>query len=259
MDLIKTNNEKTPAALIMAAVQREIAEVQASMMLAKQMPRDVNKALERIMVTCQRESLAEVAIYTYARGGTNIQGASIRLAEAIAQQWGNMNYGIKELEQREGESTVEAFAWDLETNTKQSKIFQVKHERHTKNGVTKLTDPRDIYEHVANNGARRLRACILGVIPGDIVESAVNQCQITLTTQGKVTPEKIKNMLAKFAELGVTEEMIKTRIQRKPEAITAAQMASLGQIYNSIKDEMSKAADWFDIKPQSAAVPETED
>ncbi len=72
------------------------------------------------------------------------------------------------------QSTVEAFAWDVEeANTRQTKVFQVRHWRHTKQGGYKLTDPRDIYELVANNGARRLRACILGVIPGDVIDAAV--------------------------------------------------------------------------------------
>ena len=44
------------------------------------------------------------------------------------------------------------------------------------------TDPRDIYEMVANQGARRLRACILGIIPGDVVGASVEECQKTLTT-----------------------------------------------------------------------------
>ncbi|PWW19485.1 hypothetical protein DFO73_12055 [Cytobacillus oceanisediminis] len=63
-----------------------------------------------------------------------------------------------------------AYAWDLETNVRQEKVFTVKHSRKAKGSITKLDDPRDIYELVANNGARRLRSYILGIIPGDIVE-----------------------------------------------------------------------------------------
>ena len=32
----------------------------------------------------------------------------------MAQAWGNMQFGIRELDQRNGESTVQAFAWDVE-------------------------------------------------------------------------------------------------------------------------------------------------
>ena len=148
----------------MVAQTREMAEAMASAHMAKAFPRDVVAARDRILNACTRPKLAEVACYTYARGGTEVTGPSIRLAEAVAQAWGNVTFGIRELEQRNGESTCEAFAWDMETNTRQTKVFQVPHIRHTKRGDTLLTDPRDIYELIANNGARRLRACILGII-----------------------------------------------------------------------------------------------
>lgn len=55
------------------------------------------------------------------------------------------------------------------------KQFQVRHWRDTKSGGYALKDSRDIYEKVANDGARRLRACILAVIPADVVETAVKE------------------------------------------------------------------------------------
>jgi hypothetical protein len=239
--------DQSPAIMTEAAVQREIAEVQASIAIAKRFPRDQIQALDRITIACQRPGLAESALYSYARGGTEITGPSIRLAEAIAQQWGNLDFGIREIEQRHGESTVEAYAWDLETNTRQKKTFQVRHKRFTKKGSYDLTDPRDIYELVANQGARRLRACILGIIPGDVVESAQNQCEQTLKAKADISPEAVKKMVTAFENFQVTKEMIETRIQRKLESITAAQVIALRKIYNSLKDGMSKAADWFEI------------
>ena len=78
--------------------------------------------------------LAQSAVYSYARGGSSVTGPSIRLAEMLAQNWGNIQYGIRELSSENGESTVEAFAWDVETNTRQTKVFQVPHIRYTRNG-----------------------------------------------------------------------------------------------------------------------------
>jgi hypothetical protein len=213
--------------------------------------------MDRILNACSRQTLAESALYSYARGGTSITGPSIRLAEAMAQNWCNLQFGIRELEQREGVSTMEAFAWDMETNVKQVKIFQVAHKRYTRKGSYALEDPRDIYEMVANQGARRLRACILGVIPGDVVEAAVEQCNVTLKTKAAVTPERIQSLVEKFAEFGVTKAQIEKRIQRRIDAITPALMVSLGKIYNSLKDGMSAPVDWFEAGVDiSAIVPE---
>lgn len=235
------------------AASREVAEVQAAVILAKKFRRDQIEATDRILVACQRPTLAESALYSYSRGGTEITGPSIRLAEAIAQAWGNIQFGIRELEQRNGESTVESYAWDLETNTRQSKVFQVKHERHSKKGKVNLTDPRDIYEMTANQGARRLRACILGVIPGDVVEAAVNQCEDTLKSKADTSPDALKKMLEVFEAYGVTKEQIEKRIQRRLDSITPAQVIALRKIYNSLKDGMSSPSDWFEME---SVVPE---
>lgn len=236
--------------------QRAIQEVQAAMIIAKRFPRDTKAALDRILNSCSRTTLAEQALYTYSRGGTDISGPSIRLAEAVAQQWGNLQFGIRELEQRDGESTVEAFAWDLETNTRQVKVFQVRHERHvneyekgksTGRKIAKqLTDPRDVYELVANQGARRLRACILGVIPGDVIDEAVRQCDVTLSASADTSPDAQKKIVDAFAAYKVTKAQIEKRIQRRIDAITPAQVISLRKILISMRDGMSGPEDWFE-------------
>jgi hypothetical protein len=243
-------------ALAKSDSDRGVAAVQAAMAIAKRFPRDTVNAVERIMNACTRATLAEGALYSYSRGGSDISGPSIRLAEAIAQQWGNLDVGIRELEQSETDSTVEAYAWDLETNTRISKVFHVPHVRHTKQGARPLTDPRDIYENVANNGARRLRACILGVVPGDVVEAAVKKCEETLMTRCDVGPEAVKKLLAAFREKGVSREQIEKRIQCRVDAIRPAQMVQMRKIWKSIDDGMGEVADWFEAvesKPNTPA------
>lgn len=251
--------QSSPAALITTESQRAIAEVQAALAIAKSFPRDRIAAVDRILNDCQRSGLAEVAVYQYSRGGTSINGPTIRLAESLAQNWGNIQYGVRELSQANGESTVEAFAWDVETNTRQTKIFQVPHIRHTRNGQTKLTDPRDIYELVANNGARRLRACILGVIPGDVVEAALQQCEATLNAYADTSAEGIQKILKAFEKYGVSKESIEKRIQCRIEAIKPAQIVSLTKIGTSLKEGMSVASDWFDLSLSQSISTKTEE
>jgi hypothetical protein len=242
---------------------RAIAEVQAAMVIAQRFPRDQITALDRIKNACAHPGLAERAMYSYARGGTEITGPSIRLAEALAQNWGNMQWGTRELEQRPGrngqpgESTVESFAWDVETNSKATKLFQQPHVRDTRKGPQRLTETRDVYELIANNGARRVRACILGVIPIYVQQQAVTWCEQTLATTVKVTPERIKAMLAEFAKLGVSQKAIEARIQRRIEAITPMQIVDLTKKFNSINDGMSVPGDWFEIEAAVPATPAT--
>lgn len=229
--------------------ERSIQEVQAAMIIAKKFPRNTVEAMDRILNACTRESLANTALYSYQRGGQEVTGPSIRLAEALAQEWGNLQFGIRELSAQNSVSTVEAFAWDVQSNTRQVKVFQVEHVRYSRSkGLTKLTDPRDIYEMIANQGARRMRNCILGVIPGDVVETAVNQCEVTQRNNVEVTPETIKAMVSAFEDTyGVTQELIEQRLGKRAEAINASQMLNLRRIYQSLKDGMSKPGDWFDV------------
>jgi hypothetical protein len=68
-----------------SSAQREAQEVQAMMVIAKRFPRDQVQAMDRILQACTRPTLAEGALYSYSRGGSDVTGPSIRLAEAIAQ------------------------------------------------------------------------------------------------------------------------------------------------------------------------------
>lgn len=250
-------NTNASAMTVTTAQSRETAEIQSMMVIAKNFPRDEKRAIDLILNDCQRPTLAEHALYSYSRGGTDVSGPSIHLAKAIAKRWGNMRSGIVELEQRNGESVCEAFALDLESNYKESKIFTVPHIRTTKKGSYRLEDPRDIYELVANNGARRERACLLSIFPSDIVEAAVDQCMKTLKTTADVSPDNIKKMVALFRDkFGVTKEQIEKRIQRRVDTITPAQMVNLRNIYNSLTDGMSAPSEWFD--PIEAEVSGTE-
>ena len=231
---------------------RAVAEVQAALMIARMNPRDPVKAMDRILNACTRPTLANAATYSYSRGGSDITGPTIRLAEAIAQGWGNIQYGIREISQGKNVSTVESYAWDVETNTRRQVVFQVAHKRDTRKGTKILTDSRDIYELIANQGARRLRACILGVIPGDVVEAALAQCAVTQRAHVDMTPEGLQKLVESFATFGVSKSQIEKRIQRRLDAIQPAQVLSLRNIYRSLRDGMSVPADWFEPEAATA-------
>lgn len=230
-------------------VSRQAQEVQAAMVVAKRFPRDENASYARIMNACKRQKLAECAVYEYPRGEKNVTGPSIRLAEMMAQNWGNVDSGIMELERKNGESTVMAYCWDLETNCRQTVIFTVPHIRHTKKGDVALTDPRDIYEMVSNQGARRKRACILGIIPGDVVEDAVRECANTLRSGSKEPlGDRVRKMLVIFKdEYGVPKESVEKYIGCKADAFTEASVVKLRGVYTALRDGRADREQYFDI------------
>lgn len=240
---------------------RELAETQTKYLMAERFPRDERAAMDRILNAFSRPTLAEKAAYQFARGGTDIAGPSIRAAEAIAQQWGNMDSGWRELQRGTDVSgvpfsEVEAFCVDLQARNTKRLTFIVRHWRDTKKGGYKLTDERDIYELCANQAQRRLRACILASIPGDVTEAAMSQAETTLKSKADTSPEAMHKMLDAFAPFGVTKEHVEKRIQRRLDAITPAQVVSLKRIYASLRDDMSTPGEWFDMG-EPAVGPET--
>ena len=258
------DNDETTNALAGSIAQREVAEAQSMMLVAKRFPRDTVTALNRILNACTRPKLAEVATYAYVRGGVQVTGPSIRLAEAIAQNWGNMTCGVREIEQVGIKSVCEAFAWDLETNTRVAKTFVVPHIRTAFNKETQavekkvLTDPRDIYEMVANQGARRLRACILAIVPGDVVDEAIDQCEKTLASNDEnVSDESKAKLLKAFAEFGVGIADLQAYLQCAIHAVTPQQVVRLRQIYASLHDGFGKPEDFFKTMVGKGKAPES--
>ena len=229
---------------------RALQEVQAAIFMARQFPRDEFRAQKKIMEAAKRLSMAEKAIYCFPRGGQQIKGASIRTAETIAKYWGNLSYGIKELSQNQSDHTSEmmAYCWDLESNVRVERIFKVRHIRDTKGGGKLLTDQRDIYEKTANDGARRLRAAILEVLPADIVEDFLQACEKTMEgSSDKPLKERISAMLKAFEDFGVTQEMIEQRIGTRAENFVVKNVVDLGSIYNSIKNNFAPVEQYFDM------------
>lgn len=247
-EFINQQSNSSHGVMTNVSVSREMEEVKGQIFMAKQFPRNPFEAEKRILDSCKRKSLASTAMYSYPRGNTNVQGPSIRLAEVLAQNWGNISFGVKELEQRPGESVAMAYAWDVETNTRQEKIFTVPHLRHTKYGSKKLEDPRDIYEMVANNGSRRLRACILGVIPGDIVELAIEECNKTLAGENaSPLKDRLSRAFTAFKEdFDVTQEMIEEYFGYASNNFSEKNFSDLIGIYNSLKDGLTKVHEYFE-------------
>lgn len=248
---VNVPTQQSGGALARGNEQRAVAEVQAAVLMAKRFPRDQIAAMDRILNSFTRPSLAEVSQYQYSKGGTDVSGPSIRSAEAIAQQWGNIDFGFRELSRGIGHdgvpfSEVEAYAWDMETLTRKPLQFIVRHWRDTKKGGYQITDERDIYELVANQAQRRVRACLLSIIPGDVTEAAMKQADMTLKSTADTGPEAQAKMVEAFSGFGVTKGQIEKRIQRRLDTIQPAQMVSLKKIYASLRDGMSTASDWFD-------------
>lgn len=212
-------------------------KVIVAMQAAKAFPRNELACLDRMKISCSRKGLAATAIYSYTRGGSSVEGPSVRLLEMAASIWGNIKHGYHIIEQGADYTKIEAYCIDLETNAEVTREETIKHYRKSGGRQRLLTDERDIREFVASWAARAERTCMEHVIPRDIIEECMEACNQTLAADSKNTdPEKIKALVAAFAEYKVTVPMIETKIGRHIDAIQAQHVVLLRKIYAGLKD-----------------------
>lgn len=245
---LKSVDSRTVAGVVAIESERAIAEAQGKLVLAKRFPRDQFTAFEAMRAACMRPGLADEAFYEYPRGGKQVRGASIRLAEELARCWGNIEYGMKELsnDSEKHLTEMQAFAWDLETNVLTTQQFTVRHIRDRADGGKELTDQRDIYEIGANMGSRRMRARILAVLPADFVDAAVQICTATILKNEANTPaaDRAKKLIAHFATHGVTLLYLENFLGHSLSSITDDDFVKLRGIANALKDG-AKPGDYF--------------
>lgn len=253
MPMQHMNYDKINQGTVAVESSRAIAEAQGKLIMAKRFPRSYTHAYAKAIEACQRKSFAEKAFFSYPRAGQTVTGVTIRFAEEMARCYGNLDYGIKEMSHEEGKSEMQAYCWDLETNTVSSQNFTVEHIMETRQGNRKLTSQRDIYERTANDGARRLRSRILAILPPDLVEDCINECKKTLAGQNTLPLiDKVKNMVSGFSKLGVTVEMLEKRLGHTIESTNTDELVEYIGIYTGLKQKETTISDWFE-QPKTAS------
>jgi hypothetical protein len=216
---------------------RAVAEVEAAIVVAMRYPRNVAVAVEAMREACKQKALAEKAFFRFPRGGTAVSGASIHLARELARVWGNFQYGISELDRDDenGKSEMLAFAWDVQTNTRNSSSFINPHMRDKRGGPERLTDMRDIYESNANSGARRVRETIFASLPTWFVEEAKDICSQTLADGGgKPLAQRVADATGKFGQMGITPRQLEDKIGRPSDKWIDQDVAQLSVIFKSL-------------------------
>lgn len=215
---------------------RAIAEVQAAVVVAQQCPRDMTRAEGEMRDSCGRLALAQRAFYRVPNRG---QGSSVHLARELARVWGNVQYGVHELRRDDhaGMSEIQAFAWDVQTNTRSTRTFQVPHQRMVKGERKALDDLGDVYLNNQNIGARAVRECIFTVLPTWLVEAAEDICRTTLQNgDGKPLKTRIEEAVKAFHDQhGIKAAQLEDKLGRKRGQWDAGDVAALQVLYMSLQ------------------------
>lgn len=213
---------------------RAVAEVQSAVVVAQQVPRDMGRAIAEMREACGRLSLANRAFYQVPNRGN---GPTVHLMRELARIWGNIQYGVHELRRDDtaGFSEVQAFAWDVQTNTRSTRTFVAPHARMKGRERQALTDLGDIYLSNQNVGARAVRECIATVLPVSFTEEAQDICRRTLENgEGKPLAERVAEAVKAFDGIGVKVADLEAKVGRKRSSWTPADVAELVIAYTSI-------------------------
>lgn len=250
MSHIELPEQKAPASEATKIEQaRAIAEVAAMVRVAQDNPRDMTKAVEQMRMSCSQKALADKAFYSLPRGGSRVEGSTVHLARELARIFGNFEFGIRETRRDDaaGVSELTAWAWDTETNSRQSRSFIVPHARMKGGSRQALTDLSDIANNNNSVAARALRECILTLLPVWFRDEAEAVASKTLTgdAAGKPLPQQIADAIAHFeTHFNVTVDQMETRLNRKRAKWQVNDLATLrvlaseiGRGEKSIEDE----------------------
>lgn len=216
---------------------RAIAQVQAAVVMARQFPRSEQHAIAQMRDACGRIELARRAFFSFNRAGQTVSGATVYLARELARIWGNIDYGLNELKRDDehGQSELQAYAWDLETNSRSTRTFVVQHGRDTKTGRKKLTELRDIAENNNNFGARNVREMIFAVLPQWFTDMAEQVCRETMNNGGgEPLPVRADKAIAAFSRARINREQLEDKVGAPVDEWTHADVTDLEILYGSL-------------------------
>lgn len=235
-----------------ALVAAETARVQAQCVLALQNPRNVLQVENEILSMCQSKYLAAEAEYEYPKGSMVVTGPTIKLVSAIAQCYGNITTGWKEISRSKDRSKVVCWAWDIQKNFRNELEFEVPLYKEAKGTRTLLTSDRDIYERIANDASRRIRKCMENTIPRYLIDMAVEECRKTFNSSRDVKSDLKKTVNYLQSYHGVTLEDLETKLGMKYEAFGAVQLTTITKWANSLKNGMTTKEELFPTKDNKA-------
>ena len=262
LDNIAQPRQTIPAASQATAVEqaRAVAEVAAAVRVAQENPRDETRAVARMRQACSQQALADRAFYSLPRAGGKVEGSTVHLARSLAACWGNVDYGIRELKRDDeaGESEMQAWAWDQETNVRSSRSFVVPHARMAGKGRDKrrerLIDLGDISNNNNSVAARAVRETIFTILPVWFVAEAESIAAATLRGAGGDQPlsQQIADALTYYgSNYGVSQADLETYFGRATKDWTPQTLGALRVLDGELSRGEKRVEDEFKTeKPQ---------
>jgi len=185
------------------------AEVDMQVRTAKTYPRHLKQVLDQACSLATVDEIsAEGCIYSYSRGGKDIVGPSVRMAEIMATSWGNLRCETQICEA--GPRQIEAIGtvWDMQANVLMRS--SVKRSIMTKGGSRFNDDMITVTGNAAASIA--LRNAIFRVIPRSVVRIAYSAAREVAVGNLQSIAERRERVFGVFATMNISKDRVLARL-----------------------------------------------
>ncbi len=210
------------------------ASIDIQVSTAHRYPRNIARARQEAleMATSDVETAAS-CFYKLSRGGKEIEGPGVRLAEILGSAWGNMRYSYEIVGETDKFITARGMAFDLEKNVAASISVQ---RRITDKYGKKYSD--DMIAITANAaGSIALRNAIFKVIPKTFIESIYEAAKQVAIGDATTLTLRRQKALEFFQKTGIkTERVLIALGKTSVEEIGLSELETLTGLRTAIKD-----------------------
>ena len=227
-------------------------EVESQMTFALANPRSLAKfkadAIE--MATLDR-TIAKKCFYKLPRGGKDLDGPSIRLAEIIAAAYGNLRCAARVIEIAESYVVAQGVCLDVEKNS----VFstEVRSRITDKNGVRYNDDMIIVTSNAACSKA--VRNAIFRVVPLALVEPVSIAAKACAAGNRDTIVEDRANAVSAWASKGVSEKQLCAKFNAAGiEDLGPAELSDLLGYWNALEDKEVTLDEIFPAPVKAAPV-----
>lgn len=233
-------------------------EVDMQVATAKKYPRALKRFQNDVLTlaTMDQETAAQ-CFYALPRDGKTIEGPSVRLAEIVANAWGNMRCETRIVDIGREFLTAQATVWDLERNL----LVRIEVRRRiTGKGGRRYSD--DMIVVTANAAAAiAFRNAVFKAVPFAYVEPVYEQCRRVAVGDQRTLADNRAQWIGYFAKMGVVEARVLQLLNRASiDEVTVDDLVTLRGLATAIKENTTSIDEVFpDPKQETSAPPKTLD
>jgi len=234
------------------------AELDVMITTAKAYPRDPKRAVEyATQLATMDEETAQSCFYVLPRkdkdgNRVEVKGPSIRLAEIMANSWGNLHAATRIIENDGKSITAQGVAWDLESNVKITMDNKVSIVFGGKSGkpYTANADMQTMLSNAAS--AKALRNAIFKVVPKALVDRVYAKAMEFSVGDVKTVNAKVTEIFDKLIKMGLQKQDILDYYgHTNLTEFTVDELRSLIGIGTAIRDKMITLEEVFSVAKEA--------